>query len=282
MEIIPSNISDVIQIGGDVLLATMAKIGVALALSSGGARGLAHIGVLKVLERYHIPIAAIAGSSMGGVVGSLYATGYSAEMIENIAKGIRRSHWIDFSVSRMGLLAGKKLEGLINLFTQGKTFEDCHPPLQVVAVDIEKGTEVILNSGPLAQAIRATASIPGIFSPVIMEGRILVDGGIVNRVPVNIAKAVPNSIVVAVDVGVELAPRVQSMFDVLFQTFDIMVRELRRCQPVEADVVIEPRVGFSRESHVSHVEEIIRAGEDACERAIPSIQRLLNDVCEGD
>ncbi|WP_053958653.1 patatin-like phospholipase family protein [Sulfobacillus thermosulfidooxidans] len=255
----------------------MRKNGIALALSSGGARGLAHIGVLKVLERYQIPILAIAGSSMGGVIGALYSTGYSADMIEDIAKGIRRSHWIDFSVSRMGLLAGKKLEGLINLFTQGKTFEDCQPPLQVVAVDIEKGSEVILKSGPLAQAIRATASIPGIFSPVVMEGRILVDGGIINRVPVNVIKSVPNSIVVAVDVGVDLAPRVQSMFDVLFQTFDIMARELRQCQPIDADVVIEPHVGFSRESHVSHVEEIIRAGEKACEQAIPYIQQLLND-----
>lgn len=134
-----------------------------------------------------------------------------------------------------------------------------------------------MKSGPLAQAIRATASIPGIFSPVVMDGRILVDGGIINRVPVNVIKSVPNSIVVAVDVGVDLAPRVQSMFDVLFQTFDIMARELRQCQPIDADVVIEPHVGFSRESHVSHVEEIIRAGEKACEQAIPYIQQLLND-----
>jgi NTE family protein len=249
--------------------------GIALALSSGGARGLAHIGVLKVLERHHIPIAGIAGSSMGGVIGALYASGYSGEMIENIVKGIRRSHWIDFSVSRMGLLAGKKLEGLINLFTQGKSFEDCHPPLLVVAVDIEKGTEVVLKSGPLAQAIRATASIPGIFSPVVMDGRILVDGGVINRVPVNVAKTIPNSLVVAVDVGVDLAPQVNSMFDVLFQTFDIMVRELRRYQPVDADVVIEPRVGFTRDAHVSHVEELIRAGEEAGERAIPLILHRL-------
>ncbi|MCL4318811.1 MAG: patatin-like phospholipase family protein [Firmicutes bacterium] len=249
--------------------------GIALALSAGGSRGLAHIGVLKVLERYQIPIAGITGSSMGGVIGALYSTGYSGEMLENLVKGIRRSHWIDFSVSKMGLLAGKKLEGLINLFTQGKAFEDCYPPLQVVAVDIEKGTEVILNSGPLAPAVRATASIPGIFSPVIMDGRILVDGGVMNRVPVNVAQTIPHSIVVAVDVGVDLAPQVNSMFDVLFQTFDIMVRELRRYQPVNADVVIEPQVGFTRDAHFSHVEEVIRAGEDAGERSVPLILQRL-------
>ncbi len=250
--------------------------GIALALSAGGSRGLAHIGVLKVLERYQIPISGIAGSSMGGVIGALYASGYSGEMLENLVKRIRRTHWIDFSVSRMGLLAGKKLEGLINLFTQGKSFEDCRPPLQVVAVDIEKGTEVVLNSGPLARAIRATASVPGIFSPVVMDGRILVDGGVVNRVPVNVARTMPHNLVVAVDVGVDLSPQVNSMFDVLFQTFDIMVRDLRRYQPVEADVVIEPQVGFIRDAHFGHVEELVRAGEEACEQAIGLIMQKLN------
>ncbi|AUW94517.1 MAG: patatin [Sulfobacillus thermosulfidooxidans] len=255
----------------------MEKYGVALALSSGGARGLAHIGVLKVLERHRIPIVAIAGSSMGGVIGALYSTGYSGEMIHDIARRIKRSHWMDFSLSKMGILAGKKLEALIELYTQGKTFADCKPPLQLVAADIELGAEVVLNTGSLARAVRATSSIPGVFSPVVIDNRTLVDGGIVNRVPVSVLPQVPHNVTVAVDVGVTLTPRVHSLFDVLFQSFDIMARELSRYQPVEADVVIKPKVDFSRESHAYHVDAIVQAGEDACEAAISHIIELLGE-----
>jgi NTE family protein len=212
------------------------------------------------------------------VIGALYCAGYSAQNIEEIARALRRSHWIDFSLSKMGLLAGKKLEDLMRLYTKDKTFADCDPPLQLVAADIERGVEAVLNSGLLVPAVRATASIPGIFSPVVIEGRILVDGGIINRVPVSVLQNVPGieyCVTVAVDVGVELAPRVQSMFDVLFQTFDIMARELRHCQPVQADVVIEPHLEFNRDSYVSHVDEIIRAGEEAAEACVPRIEHLL-------
>lgn len=251
--------------------------GVALALSSGGARGMAHIGVLKALEKHRIPIVAIAGSSMGGVVGALYSTGYSGEMIHEIARSIKRSHWMDFSLSKMGLLAGKKLEGLIELYTQGKTFADCSPPLKLVATDIESGSEVVMDSGSLAHAVRATAAIPGMFSPVVLEGRTLVDGGIINRVPVSVLTGMPGSLTVAVDVGVTLTPKVHSLFDVLFQSFDIMARELRGYLPVRADVVIEPQIEFSRGGHAYHVDAIVKAGEDACEAAMPRIMQLLGE-----
>lgn len=215
---------------------------------------------------------------MGGVIGALYCTGYSAQNIEEIFRALRRSHWIDFSLSKMGLLAGKKLENLLRLYTQDKTFADCRPPLLLVAADIERGQEVVMDSGELVSAVRATASIPGIFSPVVMDGHILVDGGIINRVPVSVLQLFPNiqdCVTVAVDVGVELTPRVQSMFDVLFQTFDIMARELRNLQPVQGDVVIEPRLEFNRDSHVSHIDDIIRAGEEAAEIAMPKIEQFL-------
>lgn len=258
----------------------MGTSGVSLALSAGGARGFAHIGVIKVLERYQIPVTGIAGTSMGGLIGALYCTGFTGLMMEELVRGIRRSHWIDFSLSKMGLVRGKKLEGLLSLLTRGRRFEDCRPPLQVVAVDIERGQEVLIRTGSVAEGVRATISIPGIFSPVRRDGRILVDGGILNRVPVDVARSVPNSVVVAVDVGVEISPSVHSVFDVLFQTFDIMAQELRRYQTVEADVVIEPNLSRSRDTVFSHVDECIRAGEEACIRKLPNILALLNK--EGD
>lgn len=259
----------------------MSQPGVALALSSGGARGLAHIGVLKVLDQNQIPITGIAGSSMGGLVGALYCTGYTGAMIEEVALGIRRTDWIDFTLSKMGLVAGRKLEGLLSLLTRGRQFEDCRPPLKVVAVDIESATTVLIDSGSLAEGVRATVSIPGIFSPVVRQGQVLVDGGVLNRVPVDVARLFPHSIVVAVDVGVELSPKVGSVFDVLFQTFDIMARQLRQYQPLDADIVIEPKLTFNRDAHFSQVAALIRAGEEATELALPEIMALLGTGIKG-
>jgi NTE family protein len=198
--------------------------GIALALSSGGARGFVHIGILKVLDRHGIPIVGIAGSSMGALIGALYCSGYTGGMLEEIALEVRRSHYLDFSFSKMGFVAGRKLHAMVTRLTGGRRFEDCHPPLKVVAVDIERAEEVVIDQGPLADGVRASASVPGMFSPVQRDGRLLVDGGVLNRVPVDLARTFPASGVVAVDVGVDLAPRVTSVFDVLFQTFDIMAR----------------------------------------------------------
>ncbi len=249
--------------------------GVVLALSSGGARGFAHIGVLKTLDRFQIPVAGIAGSSMGGLIGSLYCVGYTGSMIQEVALAVRRNDWIDFSLSKMGLLAGRKLETLLKQWTHGCRFEDCSPPLKVVAVDIETGKPVLIESGPLSEGIRATVSIPGIFSPVIRDQQVLVDGGILNRVPVDVAHSFGEFPVIAVDVGVELAPKVGSMFDVLFQTFDLMAYQLKRFTPVRADLVIEPQLKLTREAHFSKVAEVIRAGEIAAEEVVREIRALL-------
>ena len=255
----------------------MAQRGITLALSSGGARGFCHIGVLKVLERHHIPVLGVAGSSMGGLVGALYCTGYTGSMIEELALGLRRTHWIDFSVSKMGLVRGQKLLGLINLLTRGRTFEECQPPLKVVAVDIERGEEVVIDRGSVAEGVRATTSIPGIFSPFMKDERVLVDGGVLNRVPIALAQAIAEGPVVAVDAGIDMAPVVRSVFDILFQAFDIMARELRQYKPVIADVLIEPSLPNARDAQFTRVKEFIRAGEEACEAKIGEIVEKLGE-----
>ncbi len=249
--------------------------GVTLALSSGGARGLSHIGVLKCLERHHVPILGIAGSSMGGLVGGLYATGYSGVMLEQLAIGLRRSQWIDFSLSKMGMVRGQKLLGLLKVLTRGLGFKDCHPPLKLVAVDIQRGEEVVLDEGAVADAVRATTSIPGIFSPYAYQGRLLVDGGVLNRVPVDLAREMADAPVVAVDAGIDVSGELKSVFDILFQSFDVIARELRQYKPVIADVLIEPRVPQSRNAQFTRVREFIRAGEDACEACMGEISRQL-------
>lgn len=249
--------------------------GVTLALSSGGARGFSHIGVLKSLERHRVPVLGIAGSSMGGLIGALFCTGYDADMLAELALGLRRHQWIDFSLSKMGMVRGQKLLGLVNMLTRGRHFEDCRPPLKLVAVDIERGEEVVLDQGSLAEAVRATTSIPGIFSPWVMDNRVLVDGGVLNRVPVDLARDIADAPVVAVDAGIDISPMVKSVFDILFQAFDLMARELRQYKPVVADVLIEPRLPNAREAQFTRVDEFIRAGERACEEKIPEILKRL-------
>ncbi len=245
--------------------------GVTLALSSGGARGFSHIGVLKSLERHHIPVLGIAGSSMGGLVGALYCCGYTADMLRDLAGSLRRSQWIDFSLSKMGMVRGLKLLELMEQLTKNRTFEELSPPLKLVAVDIQRGEEVVLDSGSVAEAVRATTSIPGIFSPVVRGDDVLVDGGVLNRVPVDLAREMAEAPVVAVDAGIDISPVVKSVFDILFQAFDIAARELRRYKPVQADVLIEPHVPNAREAQFTRVDEFVRAGEAACDEKISEI-----------
>ncbi|CAB1129122.1 Serine protease [Candidatus Hydrogenisulfobacillus filiaventi] len=249
--------------------------GVVLALSAGGARGLAHIGVLKVLERHRIPVVGIVGTSMGGLLGALYCAGYSAQGLEQLALKVRRGHWLDFSVSRLGLFSGRKVEGLLRLLTGARTFAHCRPPLAVVAVDLERGRPVVIREGNLAEGVRATIAIPGLFSPVVREGQLLIDGGVLQRVPVDVARAeFPGHPVVAVDVGIQLAPHIGSVFDVLFQAFDIQALELKRHVPVRAEAVIEPAVGHWRQADMSRAREFIAAGEAAAEARLPHLLRL--------
>lgn len=249
--------------------------GITLALSSGGARGFSHIGVLKSLERHHIPVLGIAGSSMGSLVGALYATGYSAEMLERLASSLRRNQWLDFSISKMGLVRGQKLLALLQVLTRGRQFTEATVPLKLVAVDIQRGEEVVLDNGSIAEAVRASTSIPGIFSPFPIGGRLLVDGGVLNRVPVELARQLADAPVVAVDAGIDMAADVKSVFDILFQAFDIMAREVRSYKPVAADVLIEPRLPNARSTQFTGITEFIRAGEEACESQVGDILRKL-------
>lgn len=174
---------------------------VGLALGSGGARGIAHVGVLDVFEKENIPIDYIAGSSMGSLVGALFALGHSATDLEELASLFKRKYFVDFTVPKMGLINGKRIEELIYMLTQGKNIEDLEIPLSIVTTDLQKGRSVILDSGSISKAVRASISIPGIFVPVQYDGKILVDGGIVDRVPIQAVRNMGADIVIAVDVS---------------------------------------------------------------------------------
>ena len=139
------------------------KIG--LALGSGGARGFAHLGVIKVLRDEGIPIDMIAGSSMGAMAGCFYAAGLDTERLYKISKTFKRKYYLDFTVPKMGFIAGKRVKELIRIFTYGKEIQDLDIPIAVVATDVVTGEKVVFKDGPIADAVRASIAIPGIFTP---------------------------------------------------------------------------------------------------------------------
>jgi len=179
------------------------KIG--LALGSGSARGLAHVGVIMALEAYNIPIDIIAGTSIGSVIGSLYASGATVRQLEEVALSIKKSKtlfMIDPVFPHSGLISGDRIEKMLNQFgIKDKIFDDLKIPFAAVATDVESGAEVILNQGKVIDAVRASISIPGIFTPVKYQDYYLVDGGVVDPVPVDVVKMMGADIIIAVNLA---------------------------------------------------------------------------------
>ncbi|HHY74507.1 MAG TPA: patatin family protein [Bacillus bacterium] len=250
----------------------MRKPRIGLALGSGGARGFAHLGVLKALNEANIPIELLAGSSMGALVGGLYGAGHDLERLQKLAKAFRRKYYLDFTVPKMGFINGQKIKEFIRMFTFGKTIEQLSPMLWIVATDIHTGEKVIFKEGPLAEAIRASISIPGIFVPEKIDDRLLVDGGVVDRVPISVVKEMGADIVIAVDVSqLKGNVEVSSIFDVILQSIDIMQDELARLKQYDADVVIKPYVEQYSSKAFTNTEDIIRLGEEETVKQIPFI-----------
>lgn len=252
------------------------KIG--LALGSGGARGMAHIGVIQVLEEHGIPIDCIAGSSAGALVGSLYSTGLTPKQIKQFASHFPQKYWLDYSMPKMGFIAGDKLKEIVRLLTKNKNIEETQIPLSIVATDLQKGKRKVFNEGPIAEAVRASIAIPGIFVPEKIDGVYYVDGGVIDRVPVSVVKEMGPDIVIAVDVSfVETVHPITSIFDVIAQSIDVMEREILRHQILHADLMIRPKVGHYSTNMFSEVEAIIKEGEEATLEIIPAIKKIIEE-----
>lgn len=188
------------------------KIG--LALGGGAARGLAHIGVLEVLQKEGIPIDMVAGTSAGAIVGALYAQGKDVDQIKSLAQdfGSRKlAHFVDPYLPKSGFIRGKKIQGLLVSYIGGIRFSDMRIPFACVATDIETGEEVVIDQGSVSEAVRASISIPGIFAVARWKGRYLVDGGVVNPVPVNVLKRMGASFIIAVNVIPEVSEEVHRL-----------------------------------------------------------------------
>lgn len=253
------------------------KRSVVLVLGGGSARGLAHIGVLKVLEREKIPIHRIVGTSMGALIGAAYSVGVSVKKMENIAHKFNWKSIFDPTLPRMGLLAGKKLERVVADLTENKTFADCKIPLAVVATDIERNERVVSQKGNMQKIISASCSWPGIFNPVRIDGRLLVDGGIKNSVPTRIARSLDPGYMIAVDVGFCVKEgKIDNIFQMLLQSFQIMGEELNRYQSRISDTLIKVELGDIDQVGFHRAREAIVQGEKAAEEKIEQIKRMLS------
>jgi NTE family protein len=256
----------------------MSKPKIGLALGSGASRGFAHIGVLKALQEEKISIDMIAGTSAGALIGALYCSGADLIIFEKIVSEIQRKDLLDVSVPKVGLIKGNKITDLIRLLTKGMNIEDLHIPFSAVATDLVKGEKIVINSGPVYKAVRASISIPGIFIPVYTEDKILVDGAIVDRVPVTTVREMGADIVIGVDVGFS-APkgRVEGIFDILFQSLDIIERELLRNRITDADILIKPYLPNIDPYKFDHAAECSNEGYAITKAAIPQILKIIDD-----
>lgn len=250
---------------------------VALVLGGGGARGLAHIGLLKVLEREDIKPDLVVGTSMGAVVAASYCTGLSPVKIEKRATSLSWTDLVDPIIPKLGLLEGDKLRNVIAELLEGKTFLDTIIPLAVVTTDIEKAEEVVFTSGDLTKILRASCSWPGIFNPPRIDGKLVVDGGIKNSVPVSIAKRLDADFIIACDVGfcVTTDIEITNLPRMMLQSFQIMGRELNSHQSKEADIIIEPDLDNLDQMAFDKTSDIINRGQEAAEKALPEILAAL-------
>lgn len=258
---------------------------VGLALSGGAARGIAHVGVLKVFAEHNIPVDFISGTSAGSIAAGALAAGMTIEEIEKLSRSLRWKDMGRMTLSRLGVQSNARMEEFLRKSLPITRFEELRIPFAAVATDLHSGEPVVMSGeGDVPFAIRASCTIPGWYVPVIDEkGRQLVDGGLVANVPAATARALGADVVIAVDVNAEgakfLGPP-QSAIGVIFQSMMVVQRTVSALQLQDADIVIRPRVGHIRWDEMKRADELIRLGEDAARATLARIQHLLEPSIE--
>jgi len=247
---------------------------VALALGSGGARGFAHIGVIKALEEAGIVPDIVTGSSSGAVVAALYASGRQARELEEIALGLERGDLVDYTLFGNGWVKGEALQDFVNRMVNGRPIERLARPFAVIATEARSGRMVIFNRGDTGVAVRASASVPRIFVPPVINGEEYVDGGLSSPVPVKVARTMGADVVIAVDVSWFAQARARGADEMA--RYGRSERFVRYGDELDtADVVIAPHTVRTRMLDFDHKENNIAAGEAAGRDAVPQLRKAL-------
>jgi len=248
-----------------------------VALGGGFARGLAHIGVLKVLEEEGIPVSFVAGTSVGAVIGAAYCGGISAKELEEVAALVRFKHFARWTISRFGIASNDRMTGFLNKVLKVKTFEELKIPLAVAATDFVTGDGVVFRNGSLIDAVRASCAYPGMFLPVNVDGKLLIDGMLAHPVPTLPLREMGSDRVLAVHLSAHWVnlkgPR--HVFDVVGQCFSIAQQKMCGIWESAADTILTPDVrGFSYDGF-ERAPELVLAGEVAARAALPKIRSWL-------
>lgn len=256
---------------------------IGLALGGGMARGCAHVGVLRELEKNEIPIDLIAGTSVGSLIGGAYASGLSPDQIEQLALTISWNDLGRVTISKLGFYNSERTEDYVRKNFPVTEFEKIRLPFGAVATDIQSGKMVIFTEGSLPLAIRASCAMPIFYTPVMVNGRMMVDGGLVGHIPASVARLMGADVVIAVDVNSQHLPipPPTHLFTVMSQALAVMGRSSVEYLYADADIVVRPKIEQVRPDDLSKAAEMIAAGEEATRLVIHRIKRLLEPRRQG-
>jgi NTE family protein len=255
---------------------------IALVLGGGAARGFAHVGVIRVLEQEKIPIDMVVGTSVGALIGAIYASDLSSFELEWTAFQLEKDDLFDFgvlnAVAGMGFAKGDKLETWVKGHIKPANIENLRLPFAAVASDLNWGYKVVLDSGSVARAIRASAAIPGVFQPVRHQGKILVDGGVVDNIPTSVAKARGADIVIAVDISGNVGnTNITNLVDVSLQATNIMFALNVEQSRKDADILIKPAgIGDVGMLDFTQKKRCMQAGIETTKQTMPAIRKAID------
>lgn len=254
----------------------MAKSGkkIGLALGGGAVLGAAHVGVLKAIREADIKVDYISGTSIGAFVGAFYAFGKSCEEIEEIAMKL---NWIDIaelSLSRYGLLSNDKMGALIREHIGDKLITESDIPIAMVATNAASGEKVLINEGSLIDAVKASTCIPGIFNPIEINGIMMVDGGIVENVPIDTVREMGADYVIGVDLNAQFDyGKPEHIFDVLLNSFHFTLQTSSKLQTKDADLLIKPDLSSFSRSNIIQVENLMNQGYEDASKALKNFEK---------
>lgn len=251
------------------------KIG--LALGGGSARGFAHIGVLKVLLEQKIPFDYISGCSMGSLIGGIFASEGDLNTLESLAIVFDSKKYFDITLSTSGYVKGNKIRDLLKLMTKNINIEKAAIPFSCIATCVEDAKLHRFTKGPICEAVRASISIPGVFTPYEIDGKTYIDGGVIDRTAIRAAREMGSDIVIAVDVSYRGEPLAspKTVIDLLQDTFTISEWYLTQTYLKEADVLILPEINDISGNDYKDTQTIIGRGMEAATAALPEIKKVL-------
>jgi NTE family protein len=251
------------------------KIG--LALGGGFARGIAHVGVLRVLQEHNIPVDFIAGTSVGALIATAFASGTSLNEMARQGTATRFSDFGRWTISRMGMASNERLEDFLHRFTAARHFDEMKIPLAIVATDLISGESIHFREGDLGPPLRASCAYPGLFLPVEYRNHFLVDGFLTESVPAEAVREMGADLVIAVHLEPGLiSTKPRNTIEVISRSFSIIQGIITQPWRNEVDVLIEPNVHHVLWDEFSKTPQLIAAGEEAARAALPKIRSLLD------